>query len=300
MNQLLAMRTFVRVVETASFSRSADQLALPRSTVSKLITDLEKHLGIKLMHRTTRTIATTPEGLEYYNHAVRLIAEVDAVDSAVRGKKLKPRGHLRVDAPASFASCLLIPALPEFRRAYPDVTIALGISDRTVNIVREGVDCVIRAGELHAMPMIARKICDLRYVTCASPTYLTRRGIPSSPTDLRANHVKVGYFSAATGKSEPLVFDNGTDRHEIDECTVSVNEGNGLIEMMVAGLGVGQHLRRFVQPYLDSGELAAVLDDWTRPAIPFHIVYPPSRHQSARLRVFVDWAIASLKCGTSA
>lgn len=300
MDQFLAMRAYVRVVETASFSRAADQMALPRSTVSKLITDLEAHLGIKLMHRTTRTVATTSEGLEYYNHAVRLIAEVDAVDNAVRGKKLKPRGHLRIDAPASFANCVLIPALPDFCREYPDVTLALGVSDRIVNIVGEGVDCAIRAGELHDMTMIARKICDLAYVTCASPTYLKRRGVPSSPADLRESHVKVGYFSAATGKSEPLIFESATDRHEIDECAVSVNEGSGLIGMMLAGLGVGQHLRRFVQPYLDSGELVAVLGDWKRPAIPFHIVYPPNRHQSARLKVFVDWAVSSLKSDTSA
>lgn len=291
MNQLLAMRAFVRVVETASFSRAADQLALPRSTVSKLITDLERHLGIKLMHRTTRTVGTTSEGLEYYNQAVRLIADIDAVDSAVRGKKLKPRGHLRVDAPASFANCLLIPALPGFRREYPDVTIALGISDRTVNIVGEGVDCAIRAGELQDMAMIARRIFDLCYVTCASPNYLERMGVPSSPADLPANHVMVGYFNAATGKPEPLIFDNGAERHELDEHMVATNEGNGLIGMMLAGLGVGQHLRRFVQPYLDSGELVAVLDDWTRPAIPFHIVYPPNRHQSARLKVFVEWVL---------
>lgn len=291
MNQLLAMRAFVRVVETGSFSRAADQLALPRSTVSKLITDLERHLGITLMHRTTRMVGTTTEGLEYYNQAVRLIGEIDALDHAVRGKKLKPRGHLRIDAPASFANCLLIPALPEFCRQYPDVTVALGISDRTVNILGEGVDCAIRAGELPDMMMVGRKICDLDYVTCASPAYLARMGTPSSPDELRENHIKVGYFSAATGKSEPLVFENGVDRQVIDQQMVSTNEGNGLIRMMLAGLGIGQHLQRFVQPHLDCGELVVILENWTRPAIPFHIIYPPNRQQSARLKVFVDWVL---------
>lgn len=292
MNQLLAMRAFVRVVETGSFSRAADQLALPRSTVSKLVTDLEAHLGIKLMHRTTRMITTTAEGSEYYSHAVRLVAEVDMADNAVRGKKLKPRGHLRVDAPTLFANCLLIPALPDFHREYPDVTLALGVSDRTVNIVGEGVDCAIRAGELHDSTMIARQVFELQYVTCASPFYLERMGVPASPEDLRANHVQVGYFSAATGKSEPLIFDNGMDHHEINECVFSANEGNGHIEMMLAGLGVGQTLRRFVQPYLDSGELVDVLGNWTRPAITFRVVYPPNRHQSARLKVFVEWLLS--------
>lgn len=295
MNQLLAMRAFVRVVETGSFSRAADQLTLPRSTVSKLVTDLERHLGIKLMHRTTRTVATTAEGLEYYNQAMRLIADVDAVDNAVRGKKLKPNGHLRIDAPASFANCLLIPALPDFHRKYPDVTIALGISDRTVNIVGEGVDCAIRAGELHDMTLIGRKIAELQYVTCASPSYLKRMGTPSSPIELRVNHVQAGYFFAATGKPEPLVFENGGDRYEIDNCEFSTNEGNGLTELMRAGLGIGQHLKRFVQPYLDSGELVAILEDWSRSPIPFHAIYPPNRHQSARLKVFVDWVLNKFK-----
>ncbi|MCK4141945.1 LysR family transcriptional regulator [Ralstonia pseudosolanacearum] len=289
------MRAFVRVVETGSFSRASDQLALPRSTVSKLVTDLERHLGIKLMHRTTRTIAVTTEGLEYYNQAMRLIVDVDAVDNAVRGKTLKPSGHLRIDAPVSFANILLIPALPDFHRKYPDVTIALGISDRTINIVGEGVDCVIRAGELQDMTMIGRKVTDLHFATCASPSYLKRMGIPSSPIELRKNHVQAGYFFAATGKPEPLVFEKGGERYEVDNCEFSTNEGNGLVNLMRAGLGIGQHLRRFLQPHLDSGELVEILEDWSRPSIPLHAIYPPNRHQSARLKVFVDWVTDTFK-----
>lgn len=285
------MRAFVRVVETGSFSRAADQLALPRSTVSKLITDLEKHLGIKLMHRTTRAVAATSDGLEYCSHARRLIAELDSVDTTARGKKLKPGGHLRVDAPASFAHCLLIPALKDFHREYPDITIALGISDRPVNIVGEGVDCVIRAGELDDMTMIGRKIVELQYVTCATPAYLERMGTPSSPIDLQKNHVQAGYFFAATGKSEPLIFEDANHRHEIGHCEFSTNDGNGLKEMMLAGLGIGQHFRRIVQPYLDAGELVPILEDWSRPAMPFHVIYPTNRHQNARLKVFIDWVI---------
>jgi DNA-binding transcriptional LysR family regulator len=263
--------------------------------VSKLITDLETHLGIRLMNRTTREVAATSDGLEYYGQAMRLIAEVDSVDNAVRGKKLKPSGHLRIDAPASFATCLLIPAMADFHREYPDVTIALGISDRTVNIVGEGVDCVIRAGEPDAMTMIGRKVVDLQYVTCAAPAYLERMGTPSSPIDLEKDHVRAGYFIAATGKPEPLIFESGTHRYEIGNCEFSTNEGNGLMEMMLAGLGIGQHLRRIVQPYLDTGELVPILEDWSRPALPLHVLYPPNRHPNARLKVFVDWVIQTFK-----
>lgn len=291
MNQLLAMRAFVRVVETSSFSRASDQLALPRSTVSKLITDLEKHLGIKLMHRTTRALAPTSDGLEYYQHARRLVAELDEVDSAIRGQVLKPRGHLRVDAPASFANCLLIPALVDFHSEYPDITIALGISDRSVNIVGEGVDCVIRAGKLDDMAMIGRKVADLEYLTCAAPDYLARRGMPVSPEDLAHNHLKAGYFFAGSGKAEPLIFEQGDRRIEVGDCAYSTNEGNGLKEMLLAGLGVGQHFKAIVQYYVDNGQLVNVLPQWSRPATPLHILYPPNRHQSARLKVFVEWVI---------
>ncbi|MFT0473167.1 LysR family transcriptional regulator [Pseudomonas antarctica] len=291
MNQLLAMRAFVRVVDTGSFSRASDQLALPRSTVSKLITDLEKHLGIQLMHRTTRALAPTLEGLEYYRHARRLVAELDEVDSAARGQVLKPGGHLRVDAPASFANCLLIPALVDFHREYPDITIALGISDRAVNIVGEGVDCVIRAGKLDDMAMIGRKVADLEYLTCAAPSYLDRRGVPQSPEDLQNNHLKVGYFFTGSGKPEPLIFETAGQRIEVNDCAFSTNEGNGLKEMLLAGLGVGQHFASIVQHYLDTGQLVHVLPYWSRPATPLHILYPPNRHQSARLKVFTEWVI---------
>ncbi|MCP2052586.1 UNVERIFIED_ORG: DNA-binding transcriptional LysR family regulator [Pseudomonas fluorescens] len=291
MNQLLAMRAFVRVVDTGSFSRASDQLALPRSTVSKLITDLEKHLGTQLMHRTTRALAPTLEGLEYYRHARRLVAELDEVDSAARGQILKPGGHLRVAAPASFANCLLIPALVDFHREYPDITIALGISDRAVNIVGEGADCVIRAGKLEDMAMIGRKVADLEYLTCAALSYLARRGLPESPEDLVNNHLKAGYFFAGSGKPEPLIFERGQQRIEVNDCAFSTNEGNGLKEMLLAGLGVGQHFKSIVQYYLDTGQLVEVLPGWSRPATPLHILYPPNRHQSARLKVFTEWVI---------
>ena len=174
MNQLLAMRAFLRVVETGTFGHAADQLGVPRSTVSKLIADLEAHLGVQLMHRTTRRLSVTAEGQEYYQSAARLVVELDAADGAVRGRKLKPHGHVRIDAPTSFANCLLIPALPDFHQQYPDVTLAIGIDDRPVNIVGEGVDCAIRAGELRDLGLVARRIaeirlCDLRVARLPEP-----------------------------------------------------------------------------------------------------------------------------------
>lgn len=293
MNQLLAMRVFVRVVETGSFSQAAGQLMLPRSTVSKLVTDLEKHLRISLIQRTTRTVSITSEGLEYYHHAQRLISELDEIDSALSGRKLRPSGHLRIDVPVSFANGMLIPALPDFHREYPEITIALGISDRTINIVSEGVDCAIRAGALQDMTMIARKIADLDFVLCASRDYLVRHGMPQSPTDIARHHTCVGYFYASSGKPEMLVLEKDGQRFEFDNSHFCTNEGTGLTSLMLAGLGIGQHLRRVVQPWLDSGELVEILPQWSRPTIPLHAVYSSNRHQSARLKVFIDWIITT-------
>lgn len=291
MNQLLAMRAFVRVVEANSFSRAADQLALPRSTVSKLLADLETHLGIKLIHRTTRAISPTSDGQEYYHHAARLLAEVDFTDNAMRSNKRKPAGHLRVDAPSSFSHCLLIPALGDFHHEYPDITLALGISDREANIVGEGIDCVIRAGKLNDIAMIGRKVAKLEYVTCATPAYLERRGIPVSPDDLRSNHTRAAYIFTATGKPEPLIFEHASQRIEIGHCEFSTNDGSGLKEMLLAGLGVGQHFRRIVQPYFDTGELVPLLENWSRPPMPLHVIYPPNRHGNPGLKAFIDWVI---------
>ena len=163
------MRAFVRVIETGSFTQAADFLALPRSTLSKLVSDLESHLGIKLLNRTTRTVTATSDGLAYYQHAARLVAEVDSLDSDIRSNGLTPSGHLRIDAPSSFATSLLIPAMADFQREYPDISVALGVSDRAVNLVGEGVDCVIRAGRLDELSMVGRQLNDLDYATCAAP-----------------------------------------------------------------------------------------------------------------------------------
>jgi len=294
LNQLLAMRAFVRVVDTGSFSRAAAQLDLPRSTVSKLVGDLESHLGNKLMHRTTRTVVATADGLAYYQHATRLLAELDAMDHAMGGGRQKPRGHLRIDAPAAFATSLLIPALADFQRNYPDITLALGISDRPVNIVGEGVDCVIRAGSIDELSMVGRKLLDLPYTTCAAPAYLERMGTPRSPADL-ASHVCVGYFYVSTTKPGPLIFEADGERIEIDAGALSTNDSNGLLALLRAGMGVGQHFERVVHPFIERGELVELLPEWRQPSMPFHILYPANRHQSARLQVFVDWLIATFR-----
>lgn len=290
MDQLLAMRCFVRIAETGTFAKAADQLNLPRSTVSKLILDLENHLGSKLIQRTTRTTNVTPEGAAYYERAKALIAEIEDMDAAARRAKAQPKGRLRVDIGSSLANMFVIPALPDFRRRYPDIEVYLGVSDRPVDLIGDGVDCAIRGGPLADTSLIARYIRDLDFVTCASPAYIASHGLPAHPSELTGDHVLLSYFSSATGKPFPMLFHRGDERIEIDSgAMVAVNESTAHMTAFLAGLGIGQATRPVAAPHLDDGSLVAVLEDWTRPPIPLHVLYPPNRYLNAKLRVFVDW-----------
>ncbi|TDB44035.1 LysR family transcriptional regulator [Photorhabdus luminescens] len=239
----------------------------------------------------SRSVTVTAEGKEYYCHAVKVVADIDAADNAVRVKKNKPQGHLRVDVQVSFAHNLLIPALPEFHQEYPDITIALGINDKTINIVGEGVDCAIRAGKIQDLSLVARKITDMEYVTCASPAYLKSNGAPQTPQEVKDRHKKIIYFSSTTGKIVPLTFTRKEETIEIVDSQFSANEGDGVINLMLAGLGISQHLRAFVQPHLDSGRLVHILKDWYQPPLPFYVVYRQNTHQSTRFSVFINWLI---------
>lgn len=181
MDQLLALRMFVRIAEAGTFSKAADTLNIPRPTATKLIKDLEAHLGVKLLQRSTRRVTVTAEGAAYYERAALLLDDVEEMDALVAHTRAQPRGRLRVDIGSSLANLILIPALSDFRAKYPEIRIDLGVSDRSVDLISEGVDCVIRGGVLADTSLIARHIADLDYVTCASPTYLAKKGtLPSS------------------------------------------------------------------------------------------------------------------------
>lgn len=289
MDQLLAMRVFVRVVETGSFARASDQLDIPRSTSSKLVADLERHLGAKLLQRTTRKTVVTAEGQDYFAHAQRIVHDVDGADNALRDRPLRPHGPLRIETTSSFANLVLIPALADFRRQYPDIVLSVGISDRNVDLVGEGVDCAIRASNQEGTPLTAHRLFSYESVTFASRAYLDHAGIPATPAALR-DHELVGYFSAATGKPIPLVFARDGKRIEIDRFSIAANESTGYVNMIRAGLGIGQNFREIIRPQLESGELVTILDEWGRLPMSYCIVYPPNRLIHARLRAFIDWA----------
>ncbi len=290
MDHILALRTFLRISETGAFGRAADQLNLPRSTVSKLIQDLENHLGVRLVQRTTRSASVTPEGAAYYERAARLLAELEDMDATASQTRAQPKGILRVEIGSSLANLILIPALREFRTKYPDIVLHLGVSDRPVDLVNEGVDCAIRGGALADSSLIAKRICQFEYVTCASRSFIEAHGSPAHPRDLETRYCVVSYTSSLSGRPFPLNFRRGDEAIEVSASSgIAVNESTAHMTSLLAGLGIGQTFRFMAQRYFDDGSLVPVLDDWKRPPHPMHVLYPPNRHLSAKLRVFVDW-----------
>ncbi|MDL9997008.1 LysR family transcriptional regulator [Variovorax sp. J22P240] len=292
MDQIAAMRVFARVVEAGTFTRAADSLQMPKPSVTKLVQQLEAHLRVKLLQRTTRRVTVTPEGAAYYERTSRVLAELEDIESDLTHAQASPRGRLRVDIGSSLANRILIPALPQFHARYPDIQLELGVSDRPVDLIGDGVDCVIRGGALMDQSLVARRVAQLPYVSCATPDYLKRQGMPNEPADLMNGHRVVSYFSSLTGRPFPLRYVRGEETFEINGHTaVAVNESTAHVTTILSGLGMAQTFAFMAKPYLDSGELVEVLPGWEPPPHPVYVVYPPNRHLSAKLRAFVDWVV---------
>ena len=291
MDQIQAMRIFVRVVEAGTFTRAADSLNLPKATVTKHVQALEERLRVKLLNRTTRRVTVTPDGAAYYDRTVRLLTDLDDIEASMTNARANPRGRLRIDVGTSVAQLLIIPQLAEFHARYPDIQVDLGVSDRTVGLIGDNVDCVIRGGELSDQSLVARRIGNLEFITVAAPAYLERKGTPTHPLEIEEKHASVIYFSPQSGQHYPLEFRRGDESIDITgPYQLSVNESNAYVTSIVAGLGIGQIISWQAQRYLDSGALVQLLPDWTQPLLPVYVVYPPNRHLSAKVRAFVDWA----------
>ena len=290
MDHFLAIRVFGRVVESGSFTKAADSLRIPKATVTKLVQSLEAHLRVKLLLRTTRRVSVTADGAAYYERTRHLLGELADIEATLGSAQASPRGLLRIDTGGSVASGILIPALPVFRARYPEIRLELGVTDRTIDLVSENVDCVIRSTAND--PLLAtRRVGNLRWITCAAPAYFQRHGVPQHPRDLEnGQHDVVGYFSALSARTKPLRFSRGDETFEIKaRGSVAVNESNAHTATAVAGLGLVQTLDFMARPHLERGELVSVLDDWQPAPQPVYVVYLPNRHLSAKLRVFVDW-----------
>jgi LysR family transcriptional regulator for bpeEF and oprC len=284
-----AMEVFTRVVEIGGFTKAAEALRLPKATVTTLVQGLEAHLGVKLLNRTTRRVTVTPDGAAYYERCVRILAEVAETESALSRTRSAVRGRLRVDVPATFGRRVLVPALPAFFERYPELELEVGCADRPVDLIGEGVDCVVRGGEQADSSLVARRIATLDLITCATPGYLERQGVPRHPDDL-ARHRCIRYFSAKTGKMYKWVYRRAGERIELDvDGPLALNDSEAYLEAGLAGLGVMKATRFAVNEWLTRGRLVRVLEDWTSDPLPVYVMYPQNRHLSAKVRVFADW-----------
>lgn len=289
MDKLAAMQSFVRVVETESFTKAAASLNMPKATVSSLVQALESSLRVRLLNRTTRRVSVTADGAAYYERAARILAEVEETESALTNATATPKGRLRIDVAAGMATRILMPQLHKFFALYPDIQLDVGCTDRPVNLIEEGVDCVIRGGTLDDSTLVARRVAELQLVTCATPTYLERYGRPEKPEDL-ARHVVVNYFSAKNGRIMDFDFEiDGETRTFPARHQVSVNDSNAYVAAGLAHLGLMQTAMVAVIEHLRQGSLVPVLTDYYSKGIPIYVLYPQNRHLSAKVRVFVEW-----------
>lgn len=294
MDRIDALRVFVQVVECASFTRAADALHLPRSSVSTAVQDLEARVGARLLQRTTRRVAPTQDGAEFYDRCIRLIADYEETELLFR-QSAPPSGKLKISAPGRIGRLVIAPALPEFLDAYPDIEIEICVTDRMIDLVQENVDCVIRVGFLENSSLVARRIGDLTLCNCASPGYLERYGVPATPADLD-RHFAVNYASPLSGRIDKWeIATGGKPLLRSMRSRVSVDNAEAYIACALAGLGLIQVPLYDVRAHLAAKELIEVMSGWRAAPLPVTLLTPHRRHSARRLRVFIAWIAALLR-----
>ncbi|BCH21035.1 LysR family transcriptional regulator [Mesorhizobium sp. L-8-3] len=295
MDRIDRFRIFTRVIECSSFTRAADTLGLPRSSVSAAVQDLEGQVGTRLLHRTTRKVSPTQDGAAFYERCQRLIEDVEETESLFRQTTSRPSGKLRVDVPGRVGRLIVAPALSQFLDRYPEIDVDLGLGDRPVDLVEGSVDCVLRVGPLADSGLIARTIGELPLINVASAAYLERHGVPERPTDLDA-HWAVNYASPASGRVEQWEWlESGIRRSVPMRARVSVNSAEAYIACCLAGLGLIQIPAYDVRRHLEAGELVEVMPAWRAASMPMTLLYPHRRHLSRRLQLFADWLETLMK-----
>ena len=243
----------------------------------------------KLLNRTTRQISVTADGAAYYERCLRILGEVKDSEEALSSSRSAASGRLRVEVPNGLGTMIIIPALPEFLARYPDVQLEMGCSDRTVDLIEEGVDCALRGGNLADSSLIARRVGIMQFMTVASSSYLQQHGIPQHPQDLM-QHQCINYFSARSGKIYDWDFARGEEKFEFPvPSRFAINNSEAHLAAVLAGLGAAQLPAFMLTRYLQSGQLQALLPEWTSQPVPLHVVYPHNRHLSAKVRAFVEW-----------
>ncbi|WP_339463026.1 LysR family transcriptional regulator [Pseudomonas sp. EA_105y_Pfl2_R69] len=291
MDRFDAMQAFARVVEAGSFTKAAETLHMSKTSVTQLVQQLEARLRVKLLNRTTRKVNLTADGAVYYERVLRLLDDLDDAETSLSGASSVPRGRLRVDVPSPLASMILVPALPAFHARYPDIQIDMGVSDRIVDLIGEKVDCVVRGGELTDQSLMARRVGDLQLGVYAAPSYLQRLGTPAHPRELEDSpHRIVGFLWARTGKALPYAMhSNGERIHIQGRYVLAVDDGNAYLAAGLAGMGILWLPDYMSAPHVAQGQLVPLFEGWRLDPMPLYVAFPPNRHISIKLRVFIEW-----------
>ncbi len=296
MDRLDQYRVFSRVAEMGSFIKAAHALELPRASVSAAVQQLESALGARLLHRTTRQVRLTADGAQLLERVRLILVDAEEIDQLFFAAQRKISGRLHVDVPSRIARRLVAPALPGLFRRYPRLQLALGSTDRAIDLVHEGVDCAVRIGTLQESSLVVRPLGHIALINCASPGYLREHGVPANPEELTQGHYSVGYLSSSTGRELPWEYlDSDNERRLSVSSRVIVNNAESYVACCASGMGLIQVPRFDVQHLLDRGELVEVMPAFRAAPMPVSLVYPHRRQRSRRLYAFVEWFDALMR-----
>jgi len=289
MDRFDALRLFNRIVELGSFTEAAQALDIPRATATHAIKELETRLGARLLERTTRQVRPTLDGRAFYERSKRVLEELEDAEASLSTHIANPRGTLRVDLHGSHATSIILPRIGEFRERYAMIDLVVSSGDRLVDLVGEGIDCVVRAGQPRDSSLVARRLANLQEIICASPQYLERHGVPRHPAELE-QHQAVAFFSRGNDSRYPytVVVDGKVAEFKASGW-MSVSDAECYASAARAGCGLVQLPRFHVEEDLAAGRLVQVLQAWRCPDLPVSALYPSHRQLAPRVRVFVDW-----------
>ncbi|MDH7796887.1 MULTISPECIES: LysR family transcriptional regulator [unclassified Beijerinckia] len=296
MDYLTSLRCFVAVAESGSFTTASEQLAMSRAMASKHVMDLEAHLGLRLLNRTTRSVSLTDAGGSYFERGKDILAALEEAEREVTSQAAEPVGRLRISAPLSFGITHVSPLVAAFAKANPRIAIDLTLNDRFVDLVDEGFDVAIRIGRLTDSSMIARRLAVTRSMICASPDYLARRGRPLVPADL-LDHECLHYAYASGGNVWSFQGPQGEETRRVPG-RIACNNGDALGRLAAAGAGIAIGPDFIMAPLVASGAVEEILHDYAQSELGIYIVHPSQRHMPLKLRAFIDFMVANMKLAT--
>lgn len=300
MDRILQMQIFVRVAELGSFSRAAEQLGLPKTSVSEAVQQLEHRLGSRLLHRTTRRVELSSDGQQFLRRCSELLREFDELQQLFKPGDQQLSGVLRIDMPTGLAKNLVLPNLPAFLQQHPDLQLQLSSTDRRVDLIAEGFDAIVRVGELKDSSLIARPLGQMKQINCVSPVYIQRFGTPTRLEDL-ARHQLVNYSQQLTTQKAEFEYLDGAVLQRIRmPSQITVNNAEAYSAACLAGLGLIQLPESGARPYLHSGQMIQVLADFNAPAMPVNLLYAHRKLMSRNLRVFSGWLGQLFQAGSVA